>query len=261
MGSRARSVVFIFRWDFLDSIHMKNRNTSPFFAALTASAGIAFVMALAVSTIAVATPPKGGKVENSDMPVEGQPKKVASGVMDIRGGVSEVVWLDALSRVHVTAEQRESITPLVRNYLAKSKAWREKESVELTGLAREITRIRTDGGVVPPELMARIRSLRMQLPRLRVVQEAIGARLTMVQQESLLENVQELKIADQLRANADRARRAVPIKQAPESGDALQDSPQKPAGESTVDGPKKGDPKKTPENVEVKQELPWSFVK
>lgn len=233
---------------------MKNRNPLAL-AALTATAGIAFLVTSAGATISVTTPPKGDQGGKATTPAEGQPKSARGTIA--RSGTSEVVWFGGLRQVQVTDEQRETITPLVRNYLAKSKAWRETEGVALKKFATDIKRIRDVGLEPSPELMATVKSLRMNAPRLRVFQDTIAARLTSTQMESLSEKIVELKRA---RAKAAREARAATVKGATGSADKVQGSSPKPKEDPSVGGAEKVDPKKSPEVPAIKKELPWSFV-
>jgi hypothetical protein len=238
---------------------MKNRNPLAL-AALTATAAIAAIGWLATSagaTISVTTPPKGDQVGKAKTPAEGQPKTALPRGTTARSGTSEVIWFAALRQVQVTNEQRETITPLVRYYLEKSKAWRETEGVALRKFATDIKRIRDVGLEPSPELMATVKSLRMNAPRLRVFQDTIAARLTLTQMESLSEKIVELKRA---RAKAAREARAAPVKGATGSVGELQGSSPKPKKDPSVGGAEKVDPKKSPEVPAIKKELPWSFV-
>ena len=236
---------------------MKNRNPLAL-AAFTATAGIAFLVTSAGATISVTTPPKGDQGGKATTPAEGQPKAAAARGTLARSGTSEVMWFAALRQVQVTNEQRETITPLVRYYLEKSKAWRETEGVALKKFATDIKRIRDVGLEPSPELMATVKSLRMNAPRLRVFQDTIAARLTLTQMESLSEKIVELKRAS---AKAAREARAAPVKGATGSADKVQGSSPKPKEDPSVGGAEKVDPKKSPKAPAIKKELPWSFVK
>ena len=235
--------------------HMKNRNTS----ILTSIASIALVAALGVSTAAAATPPKGGAGKETK-PAEGVPTPATDRAVAIRAGISEAIWFDALRQVRVTDQQRESITPLVRGYLAKSKAWRAKEGVELMELTKRIKRVREEGGVIAPEIIVKIRSLRSKLPSILVVQNAVKAQLTTVEQDFFSAKIVELRRAEDARVRAERITRSAPVKGTPASPDEIQSAPQESKEKPSVGGAEKDDPKKAPKDPAVKKELPWSFV-
>ena len=246
--------------DSLDSTHMKNRNPLAL-AVLTATAGIAAIGWLATSagaTISVTTPPKGDQGGKAKTSAEGQPTAASPQRTAAQSGTSEVMWFAALRQVQVTNEQRETITPLVRYYLEKSKAWRETEGLALKKFATDIKRIRDVGLEPSPELMATVKSLRMNAPRLRVLQDTIAARLTSTQMESLSKKIVEIKRA---RAKAAREARATPVKGATGSADELQGSSPKPKENPSVGGAGKDDPKKSSKAPGIKKEVPWSFVK
>ncbi|MFB0987589.1 MAG: hypothetical protein QMB94_14930 [Phycisphaerales bacterium] len=234
---------------------MKNRNTS----ILTAIASIALVAAFGVSTAAAATPPKGGDGKETK-PAEGVPASATDRPVAIRAGISEAIWFDALRQVRVTDQQREFITPLVRGYLAKSKAWRAKEGVELMELTKGIKRVREEGGVVAPEIIVKIRSLRSKLPSILMVQNAVKAQLTTVEQDFLSAKIVELRRAEEARVRAERITRSAPVKGTPASSDEIQSAPQESKEKPPVGGAEQDDPKKAPKDPAVKNELPWSFV-
>ncbi len=235
---------------------MKNRNTSIF----TAIASLSIVAAFGVSAAAVATPPKGGDGKVTKTPVEGMPNSATDQARAIRAGISEAIWFDALRQVRVTDQQRESLTPLVRGYLAKSKAWRAKEGVELMELTKGIKRVREEGGVVAPEVIVKIRSLRTNLPSILVVQSAVKNQLTTVQQDFLSVKLVEIRRAEEARVRAERVTRSTPVKGTPASPDETQSAPQGPKEKPSVGGAEKDDLKKAPKDPAVKKELPWSFV-
>ncbi|MDG2022237.1 MAG: hypothetical protein P8J59_09845 [Phycisphaerales bacterium] len=238
---------------------MKHRQT-PVLSVLVAAVGIFVVGMMVGSSMAATTPPKDEPGGKSQAPVEGQPKKAESRQRTTRAGSSESMWFDALSQVQVTAEQRAAITPMVRDYLAKSKAWRETKGVELKAITQEIKRIREEGGTVSPELMARVRVLRSSLPRLLAVQDAVSARMTTNQVESLYATIDQLKQAERARVRAERAAKAESAKGASGSAADPRRVPQKQETSPSAEDPGKDDPQKPVEKPEAKKELPWSFI-
>ncbi len=238
---------------------MKHRQTSVL-TALVATVGISAIGVMTGSAIATSTPPKDGSGAKSQSPVEGQPKTAESRERTTRPGSSESMWFDALSRVQVTAEQRAAITPIVRDYLAKSKAWRETKGVELKAITQEIKRIRDEGGTVSPEVMAKVRALRSSLPRLLVVQDVVSARMTPNQMNSLFETIEQLKQAARARLRAERAAKAKSPKGTSESEGDPRSAPQKQETSPSAEGSDKDDAGKPSENSDAKKELPWSFI-
>ena len=196
------------------------------------------------------TPPKGDDSvsgpKNSDA---GTPASAVGSVKrtidPIRSGISEAGWLDALRRVEVTGLQATSITRTVRTYLDQSEIWKLSMGLELDLVVAEIRRIRDAGGDIPPELSTRVRMIRGAMPKWNATQRLIISELTPMQVESLLLEIDRVKLKQREQRQAEVRRRAMEkMKKTGPSGEAERTTMIEPPATDSASVPPK----------------PWSFV-
>jgi hypothetical protein len=166
----------------------------------------------------------------------------------IRSGISETGWLDALRRVQVTELQATSITRTVRTYLDQSEVWKLSMGLELDLVVVEIRRIRDAGGDIPPELSTRVRMIRGSMPKWGATQRRIISELTPTQVESLLLEIDRVKLKQREQRQAEVRRRAMEKMEKMEKT-----GPSGEAGRTTMIEPPATDSASVPPK-------PWSFV-
>ena len=210
---------------------------------------IAVASLTGVPTLA-GTPPKGedsvSRPKNSDAGTPSSAVGSAKRTIDpIRSGISEAGWLDALRRVEVTEFQATSITRTVRTYLDQSEIWKRSMGLELDLVVAEIRRIRDAGGDVPPELSTRVRMIRGAMPKWNATQRLIISELTPMQVESLLLEIDRVKLKQREKRQAEVRRRAMEkMKKTGPSGEAERTTMIEPPATDSASVPPK----------------PWSFV-
>ena len=150
------------------------------------------------SSMALTTPPAGGPgiVDSGKSGVDEAP---------VRAGVSSKEWFLALSRVPVSREKQDLITPLVRTFRFQEKVW--KADVE-PGYRKMLADYRDAEPENRLELLPEIKAVRATRPKFLNVKAAVLQLLGPVQKNTLLKQVnKEKRRSDGLIGRANDARR------------------------------------------------------
>ena len=150
------------------------------------------------SSTALTTPPAEGAgiVMAEKSPVKGTP---------VRAGVKTEEWLLALSRVPVSREQQDLITPLVRSFRFQAGVWKAEVDPDYRKMLEDY---RVADPETRLELLSEIKVVRATRPKFLTVKAVIWQSLNSIQKAKLLEQVKrEKKRVDDLLGRASDARR------------------------------------------------------